>query len=474
MRSELETSFVSTTIGQSTDTPIPLSLTSRANVSARPTTPYLATPYAPRPALGTSPANDAVKAMWPPAPCSSSLGTNASTAWIEPHRSISMTQRQSSCDICASGPATAMPALLNRTSHITPCASNPSACIRATACSSAGLSTSASTTRAPRRANSVAVAKPMPLAPPVMTVPRPSNPAIPFTDRMLLKAATRIDGQGHAGDVARLVGGEEQHGVADVHRFHPRDRQRVEQLTDRRHVVGPRAFQVGPEHLEGALVVQHGGCHMGWMHRVDANHLLPQLNREGTHQADDAVLGGDVVAGVRVRLESADRAGQDDRPAAATGQDVRDPGLHGLPYPRQVDVDHFCPVLFAGFVQRFTAIADAGVRDDDVEPAQLLHPAVHGGLQGGVVPHIDFGGEDSAVMALDEVGGLRQILRRGRWNRGVHDAVSDGLTDIDGDDVGAFLRQPHRVAAALTACRPGDESDLALDTSGHDYLISPT
>ena len=50
--------------------------------------------------MGTRPAKDAVNAMWPPVPCSSNLGRNASTAWMEPQRSMSSTQRQSSCVIC--------------------------------------------------------------------------------------------------------------------------------------------------------------------------------------------------------------------------------------------------------------------------------------------------------------------------------------------------------------------------------------
>ena len=49
---------------------------------------------------------------------------------------------------------------------------------------------------------------------------------------------------------------------------------------------------------------------------------------------------------------------------------------------------------------------------------------------------------------------------------GIWHAV-DLLTDVDGDDVGALLRQPHRVRAALAARRAGDESDLAFNTSSH-------
>ena len=51
------------------------------------------------------------------------------------------------------------------------------------------------------------------------------------------------------------------------------------------------------------------------MNRVDADEVLPEFDGEGTHQADDTVFGGDVVSGVRVSLESADRAGHDDRSA---------------------------------------------------------------------------------------------------------------------------------------------------------------
>ena len=201
---------------------------------------------------------------------------------------------------------------------------------------------------------------------------------------------------------------------------------------------------------------------MRGVHRVDANHVLPQLDCEGAHDAHDAVLGRDVAAAVRVGLEPADRAGQDDRTAFAARDDVRHTGFHGLPHARQVYVDHLVPVVFAGLVQCVAAVADACVGHDDVQPAQLLHAAVHGGLQCVVVAHVDFGREDPAVLALDQVGGLGQILGRGCRNRGV---LHDRLADVDRDDVGALLGQPHRVATALTARRPGDESDLAFNTS---------
>src|ERR1700677_3970772 len=44
----------------------------------------------------------------------------------------------------------------------------------------------------------------------------------------------------------------------------------------------------------------------------------------------------------------------------------------------------------------------------------------------------------------------------------------DIVADVDGDDVGPLLGQPHRVAAALAASGAGDESDLAFSSSWHD------
>ena len=79
-------------------------------------------------------------------------------------------------------------------------------------------------------------------------------------------------------------------------------------------------------------------------------------------------------------------------------------------------------------------------------------------LERVVVANVDLGGDDAPVEVLDQVRGLGEVLgRRTHRRRGV-----EVLADVDGDDVGAFLRQPHRVAAALAARRTGDERDLAL------------
>jgi hypothetical protein len=102
------------------------------------------------------------------------------------------------------------------------------------------------------------------------------------------------------------------------------------------------------------------------------------------------------------------------------------------------------------------------------QPAQLLHPGVHRGFEGLVITHVDFGREDAAVMAFDQIRGLGQVLRCGGWEQ----ESFDRLADVDGNDVRTLLRQSHRMRAALTARRPGDERDLAFDSPSHNYLNS--
>jgi hypothetical protein len=58
------------------------------------------------------------------------------------------------------------------------------------------------------------------------------------------------------------------------------------------------------------------------------------------------------------------------------------------------------------------------------------------------------------------------MLRRRRR----HQEACDRFADVDGNDVRTLLRQSHRMRAALTARRAGDERDLAFDSPGHNYL----
>ena len=141
----------------------------------------------------------------------------------------------------------------------------------------------------------------------------------------------------------------------------------------------------------------------------------------------------------------------------------------GLPDARQVDVDHVSPVVFTGLVESLSAVADSGVGADDVQPAELFDTAVHRRFESVVVTHVDLGGHDAPVQALDQVGGLGQVIRRRWWDLA---AAADRSADVDRDDVGTLLRQAHRVTAALAASGAGDKRDLALNPSGHECTSS--
>jgi hypothetical protein len=148
---------------------------------------------------------------------------------------------------------------------------------------------------------------------------------------------------------------------------------------------------------------------------------------------------------------------------------MRDTGFDRFPNTREVDVDHVLPVVFAGLVEGRPAVADAGVRNDDVESAQLFDAAVHNRRQRVEVAHVHLGGDDAPVEVLDEVGGFGEVIGCGPGDV----AAGDSLADIDGDDVGALLGQAHSMAAALTARCAADERNFALNSSTHGATSFP-
>ena len=99
-------------------------------------------------------------------------------------------------------------------------------------------------------------------------------------------------------------------------------------------------------------------------------------------------------------------------------------------------------------------------------------PVVDGGLQRRLVADVGHPGDHPAVELLDLDDGLVEVLARRR--RVLADDGVDPRAEVDGDDVGALLREPDRVRAALAARRPGDEDDLALHASGHAVLLCQT
>jgi hypothetical protein len=93
--------------------------------------------------------------------------------------------------------------------------------------------------------------------------------------------------------------------------------------------------------------------------------------------------------------------------------------------------------------------ADAGIGADDVQPAQLR--------------------DDPPVEQLDRLDGLGELVRCRHMIRNRLVIVAD----IDRDDVGALLRQPDGVAAALAVARARDEGDLVRYSPSHTlWLLS--
>gem|GEM_PF-5438735 len=101
---------------------------------------------------------------------------------------------------------------------------------------------------------------------------------------------------------------------------------------------------------------------------------------------------------------------------------------------------------------------DAGIRDDDVQTAEFGHGLGHRGIERVVVPDVDLARNDSSSGLLDEPDGLGEVLGGGH-------RIVDGVeltTDVDRDDVSAFLGEQFRVRPALSPRRPGNQRNLAF------------
>lgn len=77
------------------------------------------------------------------------------------------------------------------------------------------------------------------------------------------------------------------------------------------------------------------------------------------------------------------------------------------------------------------------------------------------IPHIGDLGQDAPVGGLDQAHRFLELFLARRL---VLDTF-DGRADVDGDDVGPFFGEPHRVGATLATGCTGDEGHLAFDSS---------
>ena len=170
-------------------------------------------------------------------------------------------------------------------------------------------------------------------------------------DAVVTSASSSVGGeraavhrQRHAGDVAGLVGREEEHGVGDVDGVDERDVEDLQGLEGVEAVVERRGVEVGPEQLVGPVVEHHRRLHAARAHDVHPDVVRRDLVGEGAGHADHAVLGRDVVAAVHQRLQPGRRAGDHDGAPFALFDQRGHRGLDRVPHARQRDVEHRLPL----------------------------------------------------------------------------------------------------------------------------------
>lgn len=89
--------------------------------------------------------------------------------------------------------------------------------------------------------------------------------------------------------------------------------------------------------------------------------------------------------------------------------------------------------------------ADAGIGDDDIDPAEFGDALVGKGSHGLQVPDSALPDDDVLALLLHQLLGLLEIVPPGGW---VQDAVLLG-GQVEREDVGAFLSHSDRMGATF-------------------------
>src|SRR6202042_1545487 len=127
----------------------------------------------------------------------------------------------------------------------------------------------------------------------------------------------------------------------------------------------------------------------------------------------------------------------------------RERGRDAVEHAPEVDVDHRRPAVDVEVGHR-PDLADAGVADQHVEPAELLNGRVYQALEVRAAGDVGRAGDGTPAVVADLVRELVQAVGTAR-------AQGDG---------GAALREQARGGLTDAAARPGDGDDLAVD-AGH-------
>ncbi len=166
-----------------------------------------------------------------------------------------------------------------------------------------------------------------------------------------------VDHERLAGDVPRLVAGEEERGVADV----------VDAAETVLRDGGLHAPDVVRTH-----VVQPLGRDVPGHDRIDGDPSRGELDRGGAQEAELGGLAGAVVRPARVPRDRAGDRGRHDHAAPPARRERVEAGLHREHRALEVDAEHVVDVGLGQLGQRLVG-EDPGVGAEHVDPAEALH-----------------------------------------------------------------------------------------------------
>ena len=155
-------------------------------------------------------------------------------------------------------------------------------------------------------------------------------------------------------------------------------------------------------------------------------------------QAHDAALAGGVGRHTDPALEGEHRGDVDDLSARFLPDELPGRRLGEEEHRLEVDVHHLVPVLL-GEIDGIAAPDDAGIVDKDVDLPQARDRLAHDVGRGGDVRQVRLDTQKAPTQPFDHALRVPQVV------------------EIDGDDIGAGLRQP--AGHPLPQPRPG---------AGHD------
>lgn len=185
---------------------------------------------------------------------------------------------------------------------------------------------------------------------------------------------------------------------------------------------------------------------------VDADVVARQLQGRHLHEGDLAGFAGAVGAGAGVGegagAGAVDAAGDEDAPAAGIAQ-VRNREMNGEIGAFEIDVQRLVPLIGLEFLDRRSDAVDAGVGDDDVEPAELFRRPVHRRLHVARLRAITCKKSGAAARPLDLANDLDCVLLL--------------LRDIQDRHGRAFLSKADGRRLPNSAGGAGDERDFFVE-----------